>query len=63
MKKITTRKFEDGKMKTMKELTGSYRGYEYKLKIIGYSISNRKVDKAEENDLCLIWFINVDTLD
>ena len=47
MKKITTRKFKDGKMKTMKELTGSYRGYEYKLKIVGYSISNRKVDKAE----------------
>lgn len=48
MKKITTRKFKDGKMKTMKELTGSYRGYEYKLKIVGYSISNRKVDKAED---------------
>ena len=45
MKKITTRKFKDGKMKTMKELSGSYRGYEYKLKIVGYSISDRKVDK------------------
>lgn len=45
MKKITTRKFKDGKMKTMKEFTGSYRGYEYKLKILGYSISDRKVDK------------------
>ena len=46
MKKITTRKFKDGKMKTMKEFTGSYRGYEYKLKIITYSISDRKVDKS-----------------
>lgn len=45
MKKITTRKFKDGKMKTMKELIGSYRGYEYKLKIVGYSTSDRKVDK------------------
>ena len=45
MKKITTRKFKDGKMKIMRELTGSYRGYEYKLKIVGYLITDRKVDK------------------
>lgn len=45
MKKITTRKFKDGKMKTMKELIGSYRGYEYKLRIVGYSFSDRKVEK------------------
>lgn len=50
MKKITTRKFKDGKMKTMKELIGSYRGYEYKLKIVGYSISDRKVDKPMTRD-------------
>ena len=50
MKKITTRKFKDGKMKTMKEFTGSYRGYEYKLKIITYSFSDRKVDKLVTRD-------------
>lgn len=50
MKKITTRKFKDGKMKTMRELIGSYRGYEYKLKIVGYSTSDRKVDKLMTRD-------------
>ena len=50
MKKITTRKFKDGKMKTMKELTGSYRGYEYKLKIVSYSISKRKINKSYTKD-------------
>lgn len=50
MKKITTRKFRDGKMKTMKELTGSYRGYEYKLKIVRYLISDRKVDRPITRD-------------
>lgn len=46
MKKITTRKFKDGKMKTMKEFTDSYRGYEYKLRIVSYSISKRKINKS-----------------
>lgn len=51
MKKITTRKFKDGKMKTMKELIGSYRGYEYKLRIISYSISKRKIYKVDNKVL------------
>ena len=50
MKKITTRKYQDGKMKIMRELTGSYRGYEYKLRIVKYSISDRKVDKLMTRD-------------
>ena len=57
MKKITTRKFKDGKMKTMKEFTGSYRGYEYKLRIVSFSVSKRKsyrsVTKREQLTLPL----------
>ena len=47
MKKITTRKFKEGKMKTMKEFTGNYRGYEYKLKKVSFSLSKRKFYKTE----------------
>lgn len=47
MKKITTRKFKDGKMKRMEEFTGNYRGYEYKLKIVSFSLSKRKFYKTE----------------
>ena len=51
MKKITTRKFKEGKMKTMKEFTDSYRGYEYKLRIVSYSLSKRKIYKIDNKIL------------
>ena len=50
MKKITTRKFKEGKMKTMRELTGSYRGYEYKVKIVSSLIFDRKIYESETKE-------------